>query len=169
MKWSIICATRVGRERAHRAGDRAAHAHRQHVAEHPDRTTPSSRTCRECRRSPRRSSAARCCAAAARVDELAVASPDSNRARSASSVCAIAFDVLREVEHRAVVEEAAPLRVEPDEVEVILQVAPGLGEDAAQDRRDREDRRPHVEAEAVAFEDARPCRRATRCSKRTTG
>ena len=70
----------------------------------------------------------------------------------ASSVCAIAVGILREVERRAVVEEAAPLRIEPHEVEVILHARAGLGEDAAQHGRDGDDGRPHVEAEAVAGE-----------------
>ena len=58
-------------------------------------------------------------------------------------------DVLLQVDLRAVVEEAAPLRIEPHEVEIVGEVASGLREDALQHARHGEDRRPHVEAEAV--------------------
>ena len=57
--------------------------------------------------------------------------------------------VLDQVDPRAVVEEAAPLRVEPDQRQVLRLVAPGLGEDAAQHARHGQDGRPHVEAEAA--------------------
>ncbi len=57
-----------------------------------------------------------------------------------------------QVEGRAVVEEAAPLRVEGEEVELALEVAPGLGEDPLQHRGEGEDRRPHVEAEPLGRE-----------------
>ena len=59
------------------------------------------------------------------------------------------FDVLAEVDPRAVVEEAAPLRIEPPQVQVVGQLPPGLGEDALEHARNREDGRPHVEAEAL--------------------
>ena len=38
-------------------------------------------------------------------------------------------------------------------VQVVVEAPACLGEDAGQDRRQREDRRPHIEAEAVRFED----------------
>ena len=60
--------------------------------------------------------------------------------------------VFDEVEHRAVGEEAPPLRVEPDEVEVVVEIATRLREDATKYARHREDRRPHVEPEAVGLE-----------------
>jgi hypothetical protein len=60
--------------------------------------------------------------------------------------------VLHEVQHRAILEEAAPLRIEPHHVEVILHPAARLGEDAAQHGGNRDDGRAHVEAEAGAFE-----------------
>jgi len=52
-----------------------------------------------------------------------------------------------EVEPRAVLEEAAPLRVEPDQVERFGQRSVGLGEDAMIDRRDGQNGRPEVEPE----------------------
>ena len=60
-----------------------------------------------------------------------------------------------QIERRTVGEEAPPLWVEPDQVEGLVEVAPGLGEDPPQDSRDREDRRPHVEAVALLREDRR--------------
>ena len=51
-----------------------------------------------------------------------------------------------QIERRAIGEEAPPLRVEPDQVECLIKISPGLGEDPPEDIRDREDRRPHVEA-----------------------
>ena len=56
---------------------------------------------------------------------------------------------------RAVVEEAAPLRIEPHEIEIIGEVASGLGEDAFQHPRHGQDRRAHVEAEARFVENRR--------------
>ena len=68
----------------------------------------------------------------------------------ASSVCRHRVGILREIEHRAVLEEAAPLRIEPDEFEIILHARAGLGENAPQHRWNRDDGRAHVEAETVA-------------------
>ena len=62
-------------------------------------------------------------------------------------------DVGPQVEGRAVGEERAPLRVDPDQLQVVVEAPACLGEDAGQDRREREDRRPHIEAKAVRFED----------------
>ncbi len=61
-------------------------------------------------------------------------------------------DVLGEVEHRAVVEERAPLRVEPHQVELLVELAAGLAENAPQHPRHGEDGGPHVEAEARLLE-----------------
>ena len=55
------------------------------------------------------------------------------------------------VEDRAVVKERPPLRVEPDELEDVAEVAAGLGEDPREHRRHQENRRPHVEAEPGGF------------------
>src|SRR5205823_2046498 len=49
-----------------------------------------------------------------------------------------------EVEDAAVVEEAAPLRVEGDQVEVVFESPAGLVKDAGQDGGQGEDRRAHV-------------------------
>ena len=62
-------------------------------------------------------------------------------------------DVGPQVEGRTVGEERAPLRVESNERHVVVEFAAGLGEDPRQDRRQSEDCRAHVEAEAVGFED----------------
>ena len=51
---------------------------------------------------------------------------------NASSAVAIVVGVGVQVEHRAVLEERPPLRVERDQVELVVQVAAGLGEDALQ-------------------------------------
>lgn len=60
--------------------------------------------------------------------------------------------VLGQVEGRAILEEAPPLRVEAPEIEVVIEIAVGLGKDATQDRGKGEDRRSHVEPVAVLFE-----------------
>ena len=60
-----------------------------------------------------------------------------------------------QVEDRAVVEEAAPLGIEANQVQVIFELLAGLGEDASQHRRQGQDRRPHVEAIALLLEDRR--------------
>ena len=57
--------------------------------------------------------------------------------------------VFLQIEHRPVLEEAAPLRVEPAEVEVVVHVAAGLSEYAAEDFRNRQNGRAHVEPKAV--------------------
>ena len=67
---------------------------------------------------------------------------------------AIALDVFLQVDLRAVVEEAAPLRIEPHEIEIIGEVAPGFREDALQHPRHGQDRRAHVEAEAASWRTA---------------
>ena len=53
---------------------------------------------------------------------------------------------------RAVLKKAAPLRVEPHQLQVVLHARAGLGKDAAQHGGNGDDGRPHVEAEAVAAE-----------------
>ena len=62
------------------------------------------------------------------------------------------LDVFHEVEDGAVGEEAAPLRIEADEVEVVFDRPLRFREDAAKDRWDRENGRSHVEAEARFLE-----------------
>ena len=57
-----------------------------------------------------------------------------------------------QVERRAVLEERAPLRIERDQFQLVVEVAAGLGEDPLQDRGHQQDRRPHVEAIAVDLE-----------------
>ena len=61
------------------------------------------------------------------------------------------IDVLDQVDLGLVLEEAAPLRVEPDQRQVLRLVAPGLGEDTPQDARHGQDGRPHVEPELAAI------------------
>ena len=58
-------------------------------------------------------------------------------------------DVGPQVEGRAVGEERAPLRVDSDQLQVVVEPPARLGEDAGQDRRQSENGRPHVEAEAL--------------------
>ena len=55
--------------------------------------------------------------------------PRPSPGAKASSRAAIALEVGDQVERRAVLEEAPPLRVEGDEVELVVEVAAGLGED----------------------------------------
>jgi len=57
-----------------------------------------------------------------------------------------------QVKNRAVHEEGSPLRVERNQVELILQVAPRRGEDSLQNRRHEQDGWPHVEAEPALRE-----------------
>ena len=58
------------------------------------------------------------------------------RLRSESvSAAAMRLGIGHQVEGRAVLEEASPLRVERDQVELAPQVAPRLGEDPARGRR----------------------------------
>ena len=63
--------------------------------------------------------------------------------------------VLAQVQHGAILEEAAPLRVEAHQRHRAVQVAPGFGEDAAQHAGHGQDRRPHVEAEAALLQHRR--------------
>jgi hypothetical protein len=63
--------------------------------------------------------------------------------------------VLLQVDLRAVVEEAAPLRIEAHEFDIIREIAAGLREDALQHPRNRQDGRPHVEAEAAVVQHRR--------------
>ena len=58
--------------------------------------------------------------------------------------------VLRKIENCAVVEETAPLRIEAHELEIIFQARARFAKDAAENGRDRDDGRSHVETEAVA-------------------
>ena len=87
-----------------------------------------------------------------KADEIVVALAGVRAGREPIERRGHRFRVLHEIQHRAVLEEAAPLRIEPDQVEVIFHPATRLGEDAAQHGRNRDDGRPHVEAEAGAFE-----------------
>ena len=64
-------------------------------------------------------------------------------------------DVFDQVEHIAVVEEAAPLRVEPHQVELARDVDAGFGEHALQDARHGEDGGAHVEPKTVLFQHRR--------------
>ena len=57
-----------------------------------------------------------------------------------------------EIQHRAVLEEAAPLRIEPDQFEIIFHAPAGFGENAPQHGRNRDDGRARVEAEARALD-----------------
>ena len=90
---------------------------------------------------------------AAHADEVAVAGAVAGR--EALDGFGHRRHVFLQVEHGAVVEEAAPLRVEPAQVEVVVHVPPGFLEDALQHGRDGQDGRPHVEAEAVLFQHRR--------------
>ena len=69
--------------------------------------------------------------------------------QTASSVGGHLVRVVLEVDDRAVVEEAAPLRVEADHGDVVFELAAGLGEDLAQHGGLDQDGRAHVEAEAL--------------------
>ena len=63
--------------------------------------------------------------------------------------------VLLQIEHGAVLEEAAPLRIEPAEIERVRHRAASLGEDALQHTWHSQDGRPHVEPVAILLEDGR--------------
>ena len=64
-------------------------------------------------------------------------------------------DVGPQVERRAVGEERSPLRVDPDQLKIVVQAPASFGENAGQHRRQSQNGRPHVEAEAIHFEDCR--------------
>src|SRR5690606_29736921 len=64
-------------------------------------------------------------------------------------------DILDEVQDRAVIEEAAPLRIEPNQLQIVLELAVGLTEDAIEHAGNGKDGRPHVEAEPAAFQHGR--------------
>ena len=66
-----------------------------------------------------------------------------------------AIDIRIQVERRAVVEEAPPLGVEGHEVKMILQFATRFGVDPLEHAGDRQDRRSHVESEALLGEHGR--------------
>ncbi len=145
---------RVGREFAHRARDRPPHPHREDIAEHLriERRLPLEHVADAADRFVEKVPLRNAVQPRAVVDEFAVA-PAGIRARGKGIERSChRLGVLREIEHRAVVEEAAPLRIEPHEFEVVLEPRARLGEDAAEHRRDRDDRRPHVEAEAFLVE-----------------
>ena len=89
------------------------------------------------------------------LEEVGVALRRVARGREPRQLPPHRVDVFAQVEGRAVVEEAAPLRVEADQVEVVLEPPPGLGEDAREHARHGEDGRPHVEAEAALVEHGR--------------
>ena len=90
-----------------------------------------------------------------------------------------AFGTRVEVERRAVVEERTPLRVERNQIELVGQIAAGLGEDSLEHRRHQEDRRPHVEPVAFDLEHGRLAAQPsffsnsttsyTRCGQRASG
>ena len=58
-------------------------------------------------------------------------------------------DIADQVDVGLVLEEAAPLRLKPDQRQVLRLVPPGLRVDAAQHARHRQDGRTHVEAEGT--------------------
>ena len=64
-------------------------------------------------------------------------------------------DIFPEVERGAVREEAAPLRIEADELELVLEPPVRFAEDACEDARHGQDRRPHVEPKTTLFEHRR--------------
>ena len=137
--------------RADRAGDRGAHAQRHHIAQgrrievgaHVHRVEqifdglPEEEPVRHVVQLRRE------------LLEAAVAVADAAARREAVHAVRHRLDVLGEVDLRAVVEEAAPLRIEAAQVERFRHVPAGLGEDALEHARHGEDGRPHVEAEAA--------------------
>ena len=145
---------RIRRERAHRSRDAAPHAHGKHVAEHlgieggfeiehvaqATNGLVEEETLRDVVQP------------LAELEEVEVTLAGIFAGRKTLEFSAHLFRLLLQVQHRAILKEAAPLRVEPDHVEVILHATTGLGEDAAQHRRNRHNGRAHVEAEAVALE-----------------
>ena len=144
----------VGDERADRRPDRAPRPHPEDVARASRGWPPSrGRTCRAVRRpTARRNSDARC-RRAARRDRGSdrIRAPEHRPARTTRAPRPSgAIGV--QVERRAVVEERPPLRVERDQIQLVGQLAAGLGEDPLQHRRHQQDRRPHVEAVAVDLE-----------------
>ena len=64
-------------------------------------------------------------------------------------------DVFPQVERRAVLEEAAPLRIEADQIELVLEPPAGFAEDARENARHGQDRRPHVEPKSCLLEHRR--------------
>ena len=60
--------------------------------------------------------------------------------------------IVFQIQHRAVIEEAAPLRIETNHVEVVVHVAAGFAEDAPQHRGLNQDGGAHIEAETLLLE-----------------
>ena len=120
---------RIGREGAHRARDRAAHPHREHVAEHLriERRLPLKHVEQAADRFVEKVALRNAVQSFAVVDELAVTLPGVRPGREGIERLCHRVGILREVKHRAVVEETAPLWIEPDEIEVILHPRAGLG------------------------------------------
>ena len=58
-----------------------------------------------------------------------------------------------QIERGAIGEETAPLRIERHQIDRVGQIPAGFGEDAFEHRRNREDCRAHVEAEALLRQD----------------
>ena len=66
--------------------------------------------------------------------------------------CGHLANIVLQIQNRAVIEEAAPLRIETDHVEIVTHVAPGFAEDTPQHRGLNQDRGAHIEAETLLLQ-----------------
>src|ERR1700760_4311497 len=139
---------RIGHALAYLRGDGSAHPQRQDIAERREiHALEAQRVADTLDRSPEEEAFRHVVELAGEGEEIAIA-VDAGR-RVLAERARHAGLVAGEVEDRAVLEEAAPLRVERSEVEVILHALTGFLEDAGEHPRHGQDRRAHVEAEAT--------------------
>ena len=87
------------------------------------------------------------------LEELEVALAGLHRGELSVEVAREILGIVAEIKHRAVFVEAAPLRVEAHEIEVVGHAPSAAADDAAHDLGHGDDGRPHVEGVALLGED----------------
>ena len=66
--------------------------------------------------------------------------------------CSHLPDIVFEIQNRAIIEEAAPLRIKTNHFQVVAHGAPGLAKDTPQHRRLNQNGGAHVEAKTLFFQ-----------------
>jgi hypothetical protein len=89
------------------------------------------------------------------LEESSVSIGDAVARRERLELPPHAARIFLEVERRAVLEEAAPLRIKADEIELFLEPPVRFAEDAGEHPWHGQDRRSHVETETTFFEHGR--------------
>ena len=142
---------------AHDPGDAAARPHCEHVAEDAGLKSRSriEHVAQPADGSPKEIIVGDAVEPFGELDEAAITVGRFRLGRKRGELLRHRSGVRNQVERRAVIEERAPLGVEPDEIERAREVASGFGKDSIQDARERQDRRAHIEAKPVAFENRR--------------